>query len=83
MEVTADGFGLLTASLMAMAERTASGRLALVLEGGYDLPALRDGVGEVLKALDGRDGPSIDDPPGAAFRRLSGSSSQDPLTDLP
>ena len=43
MEVTPAGFGRMTASLMAMAERTASGRLALVLEGGYDLVALRAG----------------------------------------
>ena len=51
MAVTPAGFGRLTASLMAMAEPTAKGRLALVLEGGYDLPALREGVREVLKAL--------------------------------
>ena len=57
MEVTPAGFGRMTASLLAMAERTASGRLALVLEGGYDLVALREGVGEVLKALAKRDGP--------------------------
>ena len=57
MEVTPAGFGRMTASLMAMAERTASGRLALVLEGGYDLAALRDGVREVLKALAKSDGP--------------------------
>lgn len=53
MAVTPAGFGLLTASLLAMAERTAAGRLALVLEGGYDLRALRDGVREVLKTLAG------------------------------
>ncbi|MBE3125194.1 MAG: histone deacetylase [Acidobacteria bacterium] len=57
MAVTPAGFGLLTASLLAMAERTAAGRLALVLEGGYDLRALRDGVREVLKTLAGRDSP--------------------------
>jgi len=57
MEMTAAGFGRLTRSLMAMAERTAAGRLALVLEGGYDLPALRDGVFEVLTALAGKGGP--------------------------
>ena len=57
MEMTADGFGRLTRSLMAMAGPTALGRLALVLEGGYDLPALRDGVREVLKALAGKGSP--------------------------
>ena len=58
MAVTPAGFGLLTASLMAMAERTAADRLALVLEGGYDLLALRDSVREVLKTLAKRDSPA-------------------------
>ena len=58
MNVTPAGFGRMTASLMAMAERTASGRLALVLEGGYDLAALREGVRAVLRALANGDSPS-------------------------
>jgi acetoin utilization deacetylase AcuC-like enzyme len=67
MEISPAGFGRLTASLMAMAERTASGRLALVLEGGYDLVALREGVREVLKALSGGPVTSGDSPfPGGA-----------------
>jgi acetoin utilization deacetylase AcuC-like enzyme len=57
MCVTTAGFGRLAASLAAMAERTAGGRLAMVLEGGYDLAALRDGVAAVLRALDGSGGP--------------------------
>jgi acetoin utilization deacetylase AcuC-like enzyme len=57
MEVSAEGFGRLTGSLMAQAAQSAGGRLALVLEGGYDLPALRDGVGEVLTALAGKGRP--------------------------
>jgi acetoin utilization deacetylase AcuC-like enzyme len=51
MAVTPAGFGRLTASLRAMAEKTAAGRLALVLEGGYDLASLREGVRQVLMAL--------------------------------
>jgi acetoin utilization deacetylase AcuC-like enzyme len=51
MDVTAAGFGRLARALMAMAARTAAGRLALVLEGGYDLRALGHGVVEVLRAL--------------------------------
>jgi acetoin utilization deacetylase AcuC-like enzyme len=58
MTVTARGFGLLTASLMALAERTARGRLALVLEGGYDLGALREGVAQVLRTLAGEASPA-------------------------
>jgi acetoin utilization deacetylase AcuC-like enzyme len=57
MEVTPAGFGLLAASLQRMAERTASGRLAFVLEGGYNLEVLREGVREVLKTLAKRDSP--------------------------
>jgi acetoin utilization deacetylase AcuC-like enzyme len=51
MAVTPAGFGRLTDVLLGLAARTAGGRLAIVLEGGYDLPSLRDGVGAVLKAL--------------------------------
>ena len=57
MAVTPAGFGRMTAALMALAERTAAGRLALVLEGGYDLRALRAGVREVLKTLAGGETP--------------------------
>ncbi len=86
MEVTPAGFGLLTASLMAMAERTAAGRVALVLEGGYDLGALRDGVREVLKTLAKRDSPPPslrsggDSPPaGGNPRPASGSGGGSPF----
>jgi acetoin utilization deacetylase AcuC-like enzyme len=53
MDVTAAGFGRLARALMAMAARTAAGRLALVLEGGYDLRALGHGLVSVLEALAG------------------------------
>ena len=62
MAVTPDGFGRMTAALMAMADRTASGRLALILEGGYDIGALTAGVGEVLRALSRGAVPSGDGP---------------------
>jgi acetoin utilization deacetylase AcuC-like enzyme len=58
MEVTPAGFGAMAAALRAMADRTAGGRLAVVLEGGYDLQALTDGVGEVLRSLADRGGSS-------------------------
>ena len=79
MAVTPHGFRLLTESLMSMARRTASGRLALVLEGGYNLPALRDGVSEVLMGLAEKNGPL---PPGAQEARASLSNSlQDELEE--
>ncbi len=63
MAVTPAGFGRLTESLTAMAERTAAGRLALVLEGGYGLQALGDGVREVLRALGSRGTAPVRDRP--------------------
>ena len=69
MAVTPAGFGLLADSLARMADRTASGRLAIVLEGGYNLEALRAGVRAVLTALDKRDRPLPGDrPPSDALR---------------
>ncbi|OGD15628.1 MAG: hypothetical protein A2W20_07010 [Candidatus Aminicenantes bacterium RBG_16_66_30] len=69
MSVTPAGFGRMTAALLAMAERTAAGRLALVLEGGYDLAALTNGVREVLKALSRGTAPAGDSPlPSDALR---------------
>jgi acetoin utilization deacetylase AcuC-like enzyme len=53
MSVTAKGYGMLTAELMTLADRTARGRLLLTLEGGYYLSGLRDGVKSVLLVLGG------------------------------
>lgn len=51
MRVTPQGFAALTRVLMQLAEETAKERLAMVLEGGYDLAGLRDSVKAVLKEL--------------------------------
>jgi acetoin utilization deacetylase AcuC-like enzyme len=51
MLVSSEGFGLLADALLKMAEESCPGRVALVLEGGYDLPTLKDGVREVLRRL--------------------------------
>ena len=51
MLVDREGFGLLAESLLAIAEQCCPGRVALVLEGGYDLPTLKNGVREVLGRL--------------------------------
>jgi acetoin utilization deacetylase AcuC-like enzyme len=46
-----EDFGWITRELVAVAERHAKGRVASVLEGGYDLDALRDGVRAHVAAL--------------------------------
>lgn len=53
MEVTPRGFAALTRILMELAGEYASERLAMTLEGGYNLRGLRDSVRAVLKELMG------------------------------
>lgn len=47
----------MTRSVMALAGEVCSGRLVLILEGGYDLEALRESVGAVLIQLSDSDIP--------------------------
>jgi acetoin utilization deacetylase AcuC-like enzyme len=51
MEVTEQGFARMTQLLMEIAEVTAQGKLAITLEGGYDVAGQRRSVKAVLKEL--------------------------------
>jgi len=51
MELSVDGFGALAAELQGLARSLSAGRILYVLEGGYNLFGLRDGVGRVLLAM--------------------------------
>jgi acetoin utilization deacetylase AcuC-like enzyme len=51
MLVSREGFGQLADALLEMAAASCPGRLAFVLEGGYDIEALTGGVREVLGRL--------------------------------
>ncbi len=53
MSVTAAGFTAMASALCAVADETAGGRLVAVLEGGYDLAAIVEGVDVVLDVLRG------------------------------
>lgn len=55
MRVSTAGFGGFARTLGAAAERLCEGRLVLVLEGGYNVTALGEGVVETIRALDGLD----------------------------
>ena len=57
MRVDAEGFAAMTRSVMALAREVCSGRLVLILEGGYDLEALRESVSAVLIQLSDSDIP--------------------------
>ncbi len=51
MKVTTEGFGRMARMVLDLAEETAKGRIAFVLEGGYHLEGLRDSVKWVLDVL--------------------------------
>lgn len=53
MRLEAEDFAWLTRELLAIALRHARGRVVSVLEGGYDVPALRDSVLAHVRALAG------------------------------
>jgi acetoin utilization deacetylase AcuC-like enzyme len=54
MRVTERGYAAMTALTMQLAAETCGGKLALFLEGGYDLPALAGSVRATLESLTGR-----------------------------
>lgn len=58
MAVTADGFANLCGVVRGLAERHAGGKLALVLEGGYDLDGLADSVHACVEVLTGATPPA-------------------------
>lgn len=59
MNVTYDGFKMMTAIVQEIANTHADGRLAFVLEGGYSLSSLARGVHAVLEVLAGGDVPDV------------------------
>lgn len=71
LTVTGAGFHTAAKALADLAARHAEGRIAFVLEGGYDLPALGEGVVNVVRALHGR----------AALAELGRSNQGEPSVD--
>jgi len=53
MRVTPKGFAGLTRSIMDISNECCGGKMVITLEGGYDLPGLRDSVKEILKEMAG------------------------------
>jgi len=54
MNVTESGFGAMAAMLIRLAEKHAGGKIAFLLEGGYDLAALKNSVARVLEKMAGK-----------------------------
>lgn len=59
LNVSYDGFAALTGIVQGIADKHCSGRLALVLEGGYNLTSLSRGVHRVLEVLAGGEVPEL------------------------
>jgi acetoin utilization deacetylase AcuC-like enzyme len=74
MEVSADGWAALAALVRAVADEVCGGRLVFVLEGGYALSGLRDGIDATLSALVAEAPPvlagPVDAPAGSLLGRL-------------
>ncbi|MCZ6623491.1 MAG: histone deacetylase [Deltaproteobacteria bacterium] len=56
MVVTERGFGVMASWLLDLAEKHAAGKIAWLLEGGYDLTALKASVAAVLQEMKGESG---------------------------
>jgi acetoin utilization deacetylase AcuC-like enzyme len=54
MRVTERGYAAMTSLLTQLADETCGGRIAMMLEGGYDLPALAASVRATLEGMTGR-----------------------------
>jgi acetoin utilization deacetylase AcuC-like enzyme len=55
MQLSDQAFGWMAGELARLADKSAGGRMALVLEGGYDLVALQGGLRSAIDGmLDGR-----------------------------
>ncbi len=68
MEVSADGFARLCGVVCDLADRLCGGRVALFLEGGYDLAGLAESVHACARVLAGETPPGPAGDPGAAGR---------------
>jgi len=60
MGVTETGFGVMARELLRLAEKFADARIAFLLEGGYDLAALRTSVAAVLETMQERNHPPLE-----------------------
>ncbi|HXG50851.1 MAG TPA: histone deacetylase [candidate division Zixibacteria bacterium] len=70
MAVTEDGFAAMTQMLVGVASEFAGGRMACLLEGGYDLSALRNSTAAVLECMQ-RGAAGVEDSSGGTPGRIS------------
>jgi acetoin utilization deacetylase AcuC-like enzyme len=71
MRVSSEGFGLLATRVESLADRVDAG-LGFVLEGGYGLESLAEGVTTVNEAFEGREPAEPDGEPEARMQERIG-----------
>ncbi len=81
MNVTEDGYEQMLQLLMHLAAELCDHRLALALEGGYNLTALKDSVARLLSVLSNYD-PSVEEPPPPPDREKLNFSFTNRLKDV-
>lgn len=60
MGVTEQGFGVMANALLELARKHTGGKIAFLLEGGYDLAALRNSVATVLECMQSEEAASFE-----------------------
>jgi acetoin utilization deacetylase AcuC-like enzyme len=76
MQLSAAGFGVLTQIVMEWAAAVNGGNIGFILEGGYNLSALTDSIGEVLACIIDQERHDEDDAYGARLTRADSSIAQ-------
>jgi len=69
MDVTPQGFYVMTRIIRQLADNICAGRLLFTLEGGYHVPGTAESVKQTLLALSDRDAPQLDFPAGMIENR--------------
>jgi len=69
MLVTEEGFATMASLLLDLAQKFAGGKVAFLLEGGYNLKALKSSVAAVLQIISGEQ--QIDLPPQASGKKIA------------
>jgi acetoin utilization deacetylase AcuC-like enzyme len=70
MQLTRSAFAYMAAVMQELAHELCQGRIALFLEGGYDVKGLKRSLVEVLRVFEGADAPRPDTTPTAAHQRV-------------
>ena len=68
MRLSEDGYAMMTGMLSDAAGEVCGGRLAFVLEGGYNVDAQARSIEAIVHTMQGRSWEAIEDPPRAPYR---------------